>query len=179
MRRNLYVFSWRHCKDGLKWNCQRVHCNLVVSCDELLLFLELYELTDQFSSSVTETPGSSNEAPAVPSRNNAPPANPTTAPPAQVDEDDEEFEKVDDDEDYHLPDASAPKPGMMVCRHFQKDIYCWWGTGGGTILDKPLRLVWYIHNTGGHNCVFGPTHSISDAQSSLASSLSRIPLYIY
>lgn len=84
-----------------------------------MLFLELYELTDQFSASVTETPGSSNAAPAVPSRNNAPPAKPSTAPPVQADEEDEEFEKVDDDEEYHLPDASAPKPGMMVCRHFR------------------------------------------------------------
>jgi hypothetical protein len=69
-------------------------------------FLELYELTDQFSQ-VTETSGSSNEAPVLPSR--------TKAPSEEL-EDDEEFEKVDDDmEDYQLPDASAPKPGIVLC----------------------------------------------------------------
>jgi hypothetical protein len=65
-------------------------------------FLELYELTDQFSQ-VTETSGSSNEAPVLPSR--------TKAPSEEL-EDDEEFEEM---EDYQLPDASAPKPGIVLC----------------------------------------------------------------
>ena len=83
-------------------------------------FLELYELTDQFAPS-KETSASSSEAPAVPSRDKTPPEKPSTAPPAHAQEE-EEFEKMDDDgmEDYQLPDASAPKPGMMACQYFKR-----------------------------------------------------------
>ena len=76
----------------------------------MLLFLEMYELTDQFVQ-VKESSGPKNEGPALPSRNSR-----SEPPPAPVYSDaaeEEEFEKMDEPEDYQLPDATVPKPGII------------------------------------------------------------------
>lgn len=52
--------------------------------------------------------GSSNAAPALPSRTKAT----SDEPPVPDAEEEEEFEEV---EDYQLPDVSVPKPGMLIC----------------------------------------------------------------
>ena len=72
----------------------------------------MYELTDQFSQ-VKESSGSSAEAPALPSRNKAPSDEPPVSSAAEPEE--EEFEEVDDLEDYQLPEVNASKPGTVRC----------------------------------------------------------------